>query len=152
MPGAQRDFILKWWDEAWNAGLWAASWKASLEGLTPAQAAWRPQGVHGNRHSIWQLVLHMVFWRESWLRRAATGQKPSKEELAGLNFPEIADASELAWNAARARFADTQEKMARALAETGPEGDILVYFLPHDCYHFGQVNMLRGMQGLPPIE
>jgi uncharacterized damage-inducible protein DinB len=148
----QREFILKWWNEAWKDGLWAASWSKSIEGLTAAQAAWRPSGVQGKRHSIWQLVLHMVFWRESWLRRAATGQKPSKEELASGNFPEIADTSETAWQAARVRFKESQDRVARALAELGPEADTMIYFLPHDSYHCGQVNLLRGMQGLPPIE
>ncbi|MCC6661980.1 MAG: DinB family protein [Phycisphaerales bacterium] len=152
MPSPQREFVLKWWNEAWGDGLWAASWSKSLDGLTAAQAAWRPPGVHGKRHSIWQLTLHMVFWRESWLRRAATGQKPTKDELATLNFPEIADTSEAAWKAAHARFKGTQDRVAKALNEMGTEADPIMYFLPHDCYHFGQVNMLRGMQGLPPIE
>jgi hypothetical protein len=38
------------------------------------------------------------------------------------------------------------------LADPSPTNDPLVSFLPHDMYHFGQINFIRAMQGLPPIE
>lgn len=28
----------------------------------------------------------------------------------------------------------------------------LVYHLPHESYHMGQIMYLRAMQGLPPLE
>ena len=28
----------------------------------------------------------------------------------------------------------------------------LANFVPHDCYHFGQINMVRGMLGMKAIE
>ena len=147
-----RELVNRWWSEAWTEGLWAASWPKALEGLTPEQAAWRPPGVAGKRHSIWQLVLHMVFWRESWLRRAATGQKPSEQELATCNFPEIKEVSQRAWDEALARFGSTQDRTAAALKELDPKNDPITYYLPHDCYHMGQIMYLRAMQGLAPIE
>jgi hypothetical protein len=153
MPSTSRELINKWWQDAWTEGLWAASWSKSLEGLTPDQAAWQPPaapGVTGQRKSIWQQVLHMIFWRESWLRRAATGQKPTKEEVNAGNFPVIPEVSEAAWSATRRRFEQTQEGMAAALKAASHE--TLIYFLPHDCYHFGQINYIRSMLGLAPIE
>ncbi len=155
MSTTDRALIVKWWSEAWTDGLWAASWSRSLDGLSAARAAWQPPsapGVGGQRHSIWQLVLHMVFWRENWLGRLKGGAKPTPDEMARLNFPAIADASEAAWAAARERFADTQNRIAAALRDGGPAADPVMYFLPHDCYHFGQINYLRAMQGLKPIE
>lgn len=153
MP-TDRELIQKWWPEAWTDGLWSASWSKSLEGLTPQQAAWQPPcapGVPGKRHSIWQNVLHMIFWRESWIRRAATGQKPSNEELAAGNFPEVADITDAAWNQTRERFRQTQDRMAETI-KTGDPSLPLLYFLPHDMYHFGQINYVRAMHGLAPIE
>ena len=29
-----REFVLKWWNQAWTEGLWAAAWGKSIEGLT----------------------------------------------------------------------------------------------------------------------
>lgn len=144
-----REFVAVWWEEAWDEGLWAASWSKSIDGLTAAQAAWSPAPGH---HSIWQIVLHMIFWRESWLRRVATGQKPTPDELERLNFPRIEDKSDAAWAEARHRFADTQVRLGQGLRNSSSEADPLAYFLPHDAYHIGQINYLRAMQGLKPIE
>lgn len=152
MPESGRELIARWWNEAWTEGLWAASWQKALEGLTPEQAAWRPPGDAGKRHSIWQQVLHMVFWREGWLRRAATGQKLTDQEKATGNFPEITDVSVAAWEATLGRFRASQERTLEALKDPDPKNDPLIYFLPHDCYHMGQIMYLRAMQGLPPIE
>jgi uncharacterized damage-inducible protein DinB len=150
-----RELALKWWNEAWTTGLWAAPWNKSVEDLTAAQAAWAPaspQGVAGPRHSIWQIVLHIVFWRENWLGRLAGGSRPTDDETAKFNFPAITDISEVAWADARRRLAESHERIAAALKDRGAEADSVMYFLPHDCYHFGQINYLRAMQGLKPIE
>jgi hypothetical protein len=42
--------------------------------------------------------------------------------------------------------------VAAALRDEKMPIDRLRYVLPHDCYHFGQINLLRAMLGLPPIE
>lgn len=144
-----RELIAGWWDEAWNTGIWAASWSKSIDGLTAAQASWSPAP---GRHSIWKLVAHMVFWRESWIRRAGTGVKPSEDEIARGNFPEIRDQSEAAWSAMRARFEATQRRIGELLKGADSASEPLMQFLPHDCYHFGQINYLRAMQGMKAIE
>ncbi|MGH7244621.1 MAG: DinB family protein [Phycisphaerales bacterium] len=155
-----REFVTKLWNDAFTQGLWAASWSKSLEGLTAQQAAWQPpdavslHGQAGKRHSIWQNVLHMCLWREHWLRRLV-GQKTPKEDLERLNFPEITDISEGAWASARARFIESQKQIGAALANSAvsdEQFEAIAHFLPHDCYHFGQINYLRAMQGLQPIE
>ncbi|HZW10867.1 MAG TPA: DinB family protein [Phycisphaerales bacterium] len=146
---AARAFVADGWDAAWSKGLWAASWSRSIEGLTPAQASWSPAP---GRHSIWQIVLHMVFWRETYLRRLATGEQTSDEERDRLNFPEITGVTEASWADARRRLAETHARVARALRDPDPKHDVLAAFLTHDCYHMGQVNYLRAMQGLAPIE
>ena len=151
-----RELAVKWWDEAWNEGLWAASWAKSLEGLTPEQAAWRPPAAPGAgvgpRHSIWQIVEHMVFWRETGLGRLEGGGSPTKEELAAKNFPEPREVTAAAWEASRRRLLQTQEKIASSLRTRGEEADRLMWFVPHDSYHFGQINYLRAMLGLTAIE
>lgn len=149
----KRAHIVTWWDEAWNDGLWAASWSKAIDGLTSEQAAWAPVGVDGvARSSVWRIVLHMCFWRESWLRRVKTGIKPTDAEKKAGSEPTVTDTSEAAWRAARERFETSQRGMAEALRTTGAEGDTLIYFLPHDQYHMGQIMFLRAMLGLPPIE
>jgi hypothetical protein len=144
-----RATILKLWNEAWSEGLWAAPWHKSVAGLTTAQAAWSPGP---GRHSIWQIIEHMMFWREDTLRRLAGGARPTPAELASGNFPQIGDRSEAAWRATVERFEGTQRRIAEALADPGNPLDRLGYLLPHDSYHVGQINYLRALQELPPIE
>ena len=144
-----RELLQGWWSDAWREGLWAASWEKSREGLTPAQAAWSPAP---GRHSIWQMVMHMVFWREDALRRLTDPTKPTAEQLWIGNFPVVGDVTPAAWDDVRARFAATQRKISEAIALSGTDLSRLQYMLPHDCYHFGQINLLRALQGLPPIE
>ena len=102
-----RELLLSFWNAAWSEGLWAAAWSKSVDNLTPAQAAWSPAP---GRHSIWQIVLHMIFWRENELRRFATGQPPSAKEVEELNFPTLTDTSQIAWDKACERLRDTQER------------------------------------------
>src|SRR4029450_9504565 len=42
-----RELIIKWWDEAWTEGLWAAAWSKSIDGLRPQQAGGEPPGGVG---------------------------------------------------------------------------------------------------------
>jgi uncharacterized damage-inducible protein DinB len=144
-----RQSLLRFWNEAWSEGLWAAPWLKSVSGLTPAQAAWAPAP---GRHSIWQIVEHMIFWREDNLRRLAGGAKPTPEELAAGNFPVIGAPTEGAWRDTVARLERSQQRIAAAIASEKNPLDRLAYLLPHDCYHMGQINTLRALQALPPIE
>ncbi|MBZ0172357.1 MAG: DinB family protein [Phycisphaerales bacterium] len=144
-----RAFVALGFDAAWSTGLWAASWSKSLEGLTPEQAAWSPGA---GRHSIWQQVLHMVFWRENVLRRLETGERYTEEEIEALNWPEIAEVTQEAWEEAKARFRDTQRRVLAGLRSAEPKYDVLTSFLPHDCYHFGMINAIRATLGLRAIE
>ncbi len=156
--GTDRAFLAKWWREAWTEGLWAAAWSKSVEGLTAEQAAWRASpvpGVEGRGHSIWQHVMHMVFWRESWLRRVGTEVKPSAEEVGTLNWVEVGADGERGWAEACRRLAQTQERIAAVLADPSLSQEhfgAVASFVPHDCYHFGQINMLRGLLGMGVIE
>jgi uncharacterized damage-inducible protein DinB len=144
-----REALLQWWNDAWNEGLWAAAWSKSVDGLTPQQAAWKPAP---GRHSIWQIVSHMLFWREDALGRLAGKDRPTDDEIARLNYPEPADVTDAAWKASVRRFRESQERIAAVVADPAGNIERIRYLLPHDCYHIGQINYLRALQGLKPIE
>ena len=105
MAYTDKDLFLKWWGDAWDAGLWAAAWSKSVEGLAPEQAAWQPAGRDtAPHHSIWQIVEHMIFWRENWLGRLDGGPRPTEAELKSCNCPLPGDVSDRAWADARRRL------------------------------------------------
>jgi uncharacterized damage-inducible protein DinB len=144
-----RDELLKLWDDAWTEGLWAASWGRSIEGLTPEQAAWTPAP---GRHSIWQIVLHLCFWRDATLPRMRGQPGASDEAIARENYPTIDRVTAEAWAAARQRLRESQSRIHDAIGDSAYSTDLVIYMITHDNYHFGQINYLRAMQGLKPIE
>jgi hypothetical protein len=146
------ELMLKLWDEQSKEGLWAAGWERALGGLSAAQAAWRPTGVSGERHSIWQNVHHVTFWLGVGLKRALRGEGPGKEEVLVRNFEAPAEVSEAAWGAAIDRLRQTRAGVRDAIADTSINAERWPYMLAHDSYHLGQIMMLRGMQGLAPVE
>jgi len=141
--------LSKFWNEAWTTGLWAASWEKSVQGLTAAQAAKSPAP---GRHSIWQITAHIVFWREVALTRARGGGDPSSEDVKRKNFPDVAAATQKAWDECVKQLVSTQQKVAAALIDEKQNLEKLTHLLPHDCYHFGQIGYVRALLGLPPIE
>lgn len=141
-----RETAVKMWEDAWNEGIWYASWESAIGGLNARQAAWRPQP---DRHSIWQIVNHIMFWQEYSLRQLAN-DKPSRDEVDMRNWEEVADLSERAWQATRQRFQTSYQQMLAAL-RTQPL-DRIIYHIPHESYHIGQIMYLRALQGFPPIE
>lgn len=144
----QRDDLLKHWNDAWTGGLWAAPWSKAIDDLTPVQAAWSPsQG----RHSIWQIVNHMIFWRDDALR-ALTNTRAKELERERRNFEAPAEISPKAWDAVKRRFAETQQQVRDAIADPRNPLERLQYLTFHDSYHIGQIMYLRSMQGLKPIE
>jgi len=143
------DSTIQLWNEAWSAGLWAASWAKAVEGLSAQQAAWKPSP---RRHSIWQIVGHMIFWREEALRRLAGQARTPEDQVAARNFPDPTEVSESAWSALRGSLEETHKRIAAAYAARPVGEPKLAHILAHDCYHMGQVAYLRALQGLPPLD
>ncbi|MEZ6319325.1 MAG: DinB family protein [Phycisphaerales bacterium] len=144
-----RSTLLHLWNAHHAENTWVAAWSKSVAGLTPGQAAWKPAP---ERHSIWQLVHHMVFWREYFVARRRGGATLAAEEIARRNWEEPAEVTDGAWAAALARFESSHAAVAAAIADPSIPFGPFVYPLTHDCYHVGQIMQVRAMQGLAPIE
>ncbi len=141
--------LLKMWDESWDGGIWFGPWSLALAGLTPTQAAWQPQP---GKHAIWQIVAHVVFWREATFALLAGRPAPGADEVARLNFPAPAAVTEEAWRAVRARLEDSQRRMREAIADPAQPLERPRYHLVHDANHLGQILYLRSLLDLTPIE
>ncbi len=94
----------------------------------------------------------MTFWRENWLGRLAGKPKADAAEVARRNWEAPVEISPAAWDRSLERFKETQRRFAAAFADPASPIESIAYFIPHDCYHMGQVMHLRAMQGLAPIE
>jgi len=149
-----RDQLVRWWDEAFSEGVWWAPWRLALEGLTAEEAAWQPAA---ERHSIWQLVNHLIFWHDYFAHRIEEGQPFAEQEVARLNWKPVPDPTEAFWSATRERFAESHARVRALLADPRtpppPTSQLdLRYLLFHDSYHIGQVMYVGALLGKQALE
>lgn len=124
----------------------------ALKGVTAAQAQVRPLA---SAHTIWELVHHIAVW-ENVGRRRLEGD-PAAIEISSLeDWPPPDDASETAWEQAKAALVRNHEALVAAVAKVPDsrlhepilEGLSTVYVtlhgvIQHDIYHAGQISMLK---------
>ena len=140
-------------EEAWQAPL-----TASLEGLMANQAAWKPERA---KNSIWMIVNHLSLWKEYQVARLASEPPRPSGWAEKLDWHEIRDMSERAWQAAMERLRMAQKRLVAELATRTdedlarplPGGTSPLYkiqsMVPHDAYHCGQIRLLHALQGVP---
>ncbi len=143
--------------EAWQPPLGNA-----VKGLTATQAAWKPSG---ERHSIWQIVRHLIRWKQGTLE-AWSGDKPDFQQLTLGDWQE-ASGDQAAWDADVQQLFDLHAEFHRRLAALGEEDLLqsvqwfqqasrpqplaprLMHAFTHDSYHAGQIQYLRALQQVP---
>ncbi|MBI2826091.1 MAG: DinB family protein [Planctomycetia bacterium] len=121
-----------------------------LSDVTAAQAAARPAA---GSHSIWELALHMLAWKDE-VRRSLTA--PARELDPNEDWPPVADTSEGAWREARDRLAashraleaaasqlDAAQLAAPVIGTSRPVEEMLHSIVHHDLYHAGQIALLK---------
>lgn len=140
---------------------WQPPLSGALRGLTAAEAAWKPAP---ERHSIWQIVRHLILWKRGVLD-AWDGDPPDGEQLAASDWHEVTG-SEADWERDRRTLLEISEQFltrARALDDAGLSKQIAWYkggftrplamrvvrTTTHDIYHSGQIMYLRALQGIP---
>ena len=140
--------IAKWWDDCWTSETEMAPWSKAVAGLTHEQAAWKPPGGH---HSIWEIVLHISFWREFELRKV-NGEERDEAEIARRNWSEPQEVSETAWDGVVEQLAELQGQVKTGMEESQEKAEELRCLLMHDAYHIGQIMLLRAQQGLKALD
>ncbi len=145
---------------AFEGGAWhGPSVLEVLANVTARQAAARP--IAG-AHTIWEIVLHIAAW-EGACRRRLEGDRAqlSTDE----DWPAVSEASDQAWDAARASLIEEHHKLRESLACV-KEGRLDEPILPemstvyvtlhgavqHDLYHAGQLALLKkAAEGLERV-
>lgn len=138
-----------------GANFWQASLLKQVSGLTPEQALFKPSP---DRHGIWQIVRHISYWKHWALTYLTTGEKLNAREDNWGPMPK--DQTEASWQEEVRRLEELNnrciEEASRLKDEIYLSTDEKVVFFRqlifHDCYHTGQIGLLRAMQGIPPVE
>lgn len=124
----------------------------TLKNISAEQAA---KKVTPGRNSIWQIVNHMIAWRENVLLRVQ-----GNEVTAPNNnyFTQLEIISETEWQKALERLANSQDQWIRFLENFDESQFDRIYasnkmsyyehihgILQHDAYHLGQIVLLSKL-------
>lgn len=124
--------------------------------LSPAEALWRPAR---GRKCVWELVLHLAYWRYAVLRHVAESE-PAKFPRSPSNWPRLPRVpDEAAWSADRRLLSGYEAALAVAarrldeaeLSQISPIGrhhtrrDLLMGVALHDAHHVGQIQLMKKL-------
>ncbi len=145
--------ILNHYDAVLNGSPWHGDpiWQI-LDGISPEAAAARPPN---GGHTIWEIVMHMIFWEGVATQRLAGQRAGLVEEL---NFPAMPTPTSQHWEQTLDQFRASNQQFRAALAKLDPArlddlsaaGKRTYYdeahgVIEHDIYHAGQIALLRKM-------
>lgn len=158
MSDRRIDELLRMLDPEPGHRLWhgGATPLGSLRGVSPEEAAWRPAA---QRHSIWELTLHLAYWKYAVLRRI-DGSPRGGFPRQPSNWPRVPDPpAATAWRRDRALLKSEHEKIVATVRELDPSrldqetpgsgayryADLLYGVMLHDTYHVGQIQLLKRL-------
>jgi uncharacterized damage-inducible protein DinB len=152
-----KQIILDQFVSCHNEKNWFVPLKDALAGLTSEDAAWHK---NSENHSIWQIVNHLIFWNERWLKRFKGG---TTEKMDGENSGTFSENS-----GDKDGWKKSAEKLDEVFAEWETEiqkkdeaflqsdifldpGDswyaVFAVTTIHNAYHIGQIVTIRKQQG-----
>lgn len=160
MPTA-KELLLEHLEYTFEKEGWQPPLGMAVAGLTAEQAAWKPAP---GRHSIWQILRHVLHWKRGVLD-AWAGDPPDYQTMNDTDWPEVSG-DQNAWEADVKALHDTYAESQQRLERLGDEdleqtrpwyrdappravAQRLLHMFTHDIYHAGQIQYLRALQQIP---
>ncbi len=124
--------------------------------LSPAEALWRPAP---KRKCIWELVLHIAYWRHAVVRHLLACEPP-RFPRSPSNWPRLpARTDAAAWRADRELLSASERDVVEALrgldaqelARISPvgrhftRGELAMGVALHDAHHVGQIQLIKKL-------
>lgn len=136
----------------WHGG---ASLMGSLRGVDHIAAAWKPDA---DRHSIWELALHIAYWKYA-VRRYLDPEAEQGFPRTPANWAAIMDPSSVSWEKDKLLVKEEHMKLIGAIdafpkerLEEKISGDkewtfsqLIVGIAAHDVYHIGQIQLMKRL-------
>lgn len=157
-----KDLLLDHLQYTFEKDAWHPPLGMAVQGLTAEQAAWKPSP---ERHSIWQIVRHIIHWKRGVLQ-ALDGDPPDYEPLDRTDWQGVSG-DQTRWEADVRALNETYTEFRQKLETLGDDGlqqallayqqsaqptvvgRRLLWVFTHDAYHAGQIQYLRALQGIP---
>ncbi len=158
MNESELRILLLMMDEAFDHKSWhGTNLYGSIRRLNIKEALWRPQP---NRHNIWEIVLHVAYWKYA-LRRKLLNEPRGSFALKGSNWikrtAEGAD-DNTKWHSDVAMLRSTHRSLRDAISHLTPKQldstlkwgkasaiSLLTGLAAHDLYHAGQIQLLKRL-------
>lgn len=137
----------------WHGG---ASAVGAVRGVPAEVAAWKP---YPDRHSIWELTLHVAYWDYAVHRRITGGPKGAFPRSPS-DWPDPpGERSGGTWDRDRKLLREWHEQLVDVLRDLSPsrlddvprgEGttthaDLVTGALLHETYHAGQIQLMKRL-------
>jgi len=157
---ARRDrresLLLDLFDRSFRGRAWHGTplWGA-LRGVRVGEALWRPPHGRG-RHCIWELLLHVAYWK-CMVRRRLLRDAAIAFPREGSDWPDLPrPANAAAWKRDLALLKREHLLLRRAIIRLGPAAldrrlgrwtaiQNAYGVATHDLYHTGQIQLLRRL-------
>ena len=160
MPTA-KELLLEHLEYTFEKEGWQPPLGMAVAGLAAEQAAWKPAP---GRHSIWQIVRHVLHWKRGVLS-AWVGDPRDYQWMNDSDWPEVSG-DQGAWERDVKELHDMSNEFRQRLEEISDEDldqarpwyrDVppralaqrLLHMFTHDVYHAGQIQYLRALQQVP---
>lgn len=140
--------------QAWGPNSWhGTALKGAVRGITARQALWRPGA---GRHNVWELVLHMAYWKYAVARRLG-GLERGGFPREGSDWINVADPSERGWKADVALLHAQHAALVNAVKRLPPakldsrdgskwtHAEQIAGIAAHDLYHTGQLQLIKKL-------
>jgi len=124
-----------------------------LDGISAESAKSRPIP---DAHNIWELVLHMAYWKYAVSRRIS-GVEPGSFPREGSDWIPVRDTSEKAWKVDIRLLHDQHALLVRAVQRLSPSrlhhrngsrwthAEQIAGAAAHDLYHTGQLQLIKKL-------
>lgn len=127
----------------------------SLRGVDHNQAAWKPAP---DRHSIWELALHIAYWKYS-VCRYMDRKTPKGFERSPANWPEIGEPSAEQWKEDKKLIRRHHEALVEVVGQFPDDrlnepivedkewtfSQLITGIAAHDTYHIGQIQLMKRL-------
>jgi uncharacterized damage-inducible protein DinB len=127
-----------------------------LRGVGAEQALWKPEA---KRHSIWELSLHIAYWKYA-VRRNILGSPTGGFPRSPSNWPDAPPSADgKLWAEDRRLLAREHGSLVDAIRAFDPKrlderlprdskytySDVLMGIINHDLYHTGQIVLMKRL-------
>lgn len=135
----------------------------ALRGVSAEVAAWKP---YPDRHSIWELALHVAYWNYA-VERRVTEAEHGGFPRSPSNWPEPSEPYDAeAWARDRRLVKEFHDRLVSVLESfdsrrldsvagekgTTTHADLITGVVLHDTYHAGQIQLMKRLARSAGIE